>query len=98
MTGDEETRWGNVSCVWGDARWTRVQLLGEIARGHWGLAVGSVCDFTAKIGDRWEGTKGRVVFAPVTDMTEDWMKEEGQELMENYREGARMAAAQGGGD
>jgi hypothetical protein len=28
---------GRVYVFWGDARWSRAQLLGEIARGHWGL-------------------------------------------------------------
>jgi hypothetical protein len=28
---------GTVMAFWGDARWSRAQLLGEIARGHWGL-------------------------------------------------------------
>ena len=31
-----------VLAFWGDARWSRAQLLGEIARGHWGLCRGSV--------------------------------------------------------
>lgn len=26
-----------VKCFWGDARWGRTQLLGEIARGGWGM-------------------------------------------------------------
>lgn len=33
-----------VSCCWGDARWSRVQLLGEIARGSWGICRAEVSD------------------------------------------------------
>ena len=31
---------GTVLCFWGNATWSRTQLLGEIARGHWGLCKG----------------------------------------------------------
>ena len=30
---------GRLLIVWGEARWTRSQLLGEIARGPWGLCT-----------------------------------------------------------
>ena len=38
---------GVVHCVWGDAQWSRTQLLGEIARGHWGLCKASVAELIA---------------------------------------------------
>ena len=41
---------------WGDARWTRAQLLGEIARGHWGLCKASVTDFLSR--GVWKGLDG----------------------------------------
>lgn len=60
---------------WGDARWSRAQLLGEIARGHWGLCRAGVSEFTAAAGDVYEGLERRLAFAPVTEMTEDFMTE-----------------------
>jgi hypothetical protein len=64
---------GRVMAFWGDARWSRAQLLGEIARGHWGLCRAGVGDITAAASARFDGLEGRVVFAPVTEMTEDFM-------------------------
>jgi hypothetical protein len=39
---------GLVLAFWGDARWSRAQLLGEIARGHWGLAKAGVGDLVSR--------------------------------------------------
>jgi hypothetical protein len=63
---------GRVYVFWGDARWSRAQLLGEIARGHWGLCRASVAD----------------VSAPVTEMTEDFLRE-----MNHARAGAMVVRA-----
>eukprot|EP00008_Paramoeba_atlantica_P009371 CAMPEP_0201489348 /NCGR_PEP_ID=MMETSP0151_2-20130828/22303_1 /ASSEMBLY_ACC=CAM_ASM_000257 /TAXON_ID=200890 /ORGANISM="Paramoeba atlantica, Strain 621/1 / CCAP 1560/9" /LENGTH=474 /DNA_ID=CAMNT_0047874917 /DNA_START=58 /DNA_END=1482 /DNA_ORIENTATION=- len=89
----EEGKEGKVLCVWGDARWSRVQLLGEIARGHWGLTGTSVSDLVAPSSERWAGTKGRLAFAPITDMTEEWLKNEARDLMEAYRDDARRVSS-----
>lgn len=71
---------GRVMVFWGDARWTRTQLLGEIARGHWGLCRASVADLTAAPSGRWGELEGRMAFAPVTEMTEDSMRDAGEEM------------------
>jgi hypothetical protein len=60
---------GRVLVAWGDARWSRTQLLGEIARGHWGLGKASVCELTAGPSHRWSGLDDRLCFSPVTEMT-----------------------------
>ena len=65
---------GRVLAFWGDARWSRAQLLGEIARGHWGLCRASVSDITAPPTDRFAGLRGRLAVAPVTEMTEDFVR------------------------
>jgi len=65
---------GRVFCFWGVARWTRTQLLGEIAKGGWGLCRGSVGDLAAAPDERWQGTEGRLAFAPVTEMTDGYMR------------------------
>ena len=76
-----QTRWSSlqvlgdgapvVHCVWGDAQWSRTQLLGEIARGHWGLCHASVAEMLAPPTERWAALDGRLVFAPETEMMED---------------------------
>eukprot|EP00747_Dinoflagellata_sp_TGD_P221190 gnl/TRDRNA2_/TRDRNA2_93061_c0_seq1.p1 gnl/TRDRNA2_/TRDRNA2_93061_c0~~gnl/TRDRNA2_/TRDRNA2_93061_c0_seq1.p1 ORF type:complete len:592 (+),score=112.62 gnl/TRDRNA2_/TRDRNA2_93061_c0_seq1:131-1777(+) len=71
---------GRVCVFWGDARWSRVQLLGEIARGHWGLCHASISEIVNPIPERRAGLEGRLVFAPETEMTEDFMKQ-GQRQM-----------------
>merc|ERR550525_372126 len=71
---------GRVFAFWGDARWSRTQLLGEIARGHWGLCKASTSELTAPVGDRWKGLDGRMVFAPQTAMTDDFMRDGAHEM------------------
>lgn len=85
---------GRVLAFWGDARWSRTQLLGEIARGHWGLCRASVSELTAPPPQRWPQMRGRLAFAPVTEMTESFLQE-GQRQMVQYR-AAREAAGEGG--
>ena len=72
---------GVVHCVWGDAQWSRTQLLGEIARGHWGLCRASVAEIVAEPAQRREALDGRLVFAPATEMMEDFIRR-GVEQME----------------
>mmetsp|Transcript_44422 Transcript_44422/g.96563 ORF Transcript_44422/g.96563 Transcript_44422/m.96563 type:complete len:462 (-) Transcript_44422:272-1657(-) len=71
---------GRVFAAWGDARWSRAQLLGEIARGHWGLCRACVSDISAAPPERRATVDDRLIFAPVTDMTESFMQE-GQRQM-----------------
>ena len=91
---------GVVHCVWGDAQWSRTQLLGEIARGHWGLCRAAVTDLphdggAARAARRWRpDVDGRLVFAPVTEMTEDFMRTAEQEMVALR---ARRAMGGGGG-
>jgi len=55
---------GIVHCVWGDAQWSRTQLLGEIARGHWGLCTASVAELVAPPAERRAALDGRVLPQP----------------------------------
>jgi len=91
-----EGRGGRVFAFWGDARWSRTQLLGEIARGHWGLCRASISELTASPPQRWRQLQGRLAFAPVTEMTETFLQE-GQRQMAALR-AARDAAVQASGD
>lgn len=67
----------NVKVIWGDARWSRAQLLGELARGHWGMCTAAVHDvFAAEAGPaQWEALVARenerIVYAPRSEMTEE---------------------------
>ena len=65
---------GAVMVFWGDARWTRTQLLGEIARGHWGMGKANVADILNAAEDRMAGLEGRLAFAPETEFTEEFMR------------------------
>lgn len=71
---------GQVYAFYGDARWSRTQLLGEIARGHWGLCKASTSELTTPAEQRWKGLDGRMVFAPQTAMTEDFIREGTQQM------------------
>lgn len=68
-----------VDCMWGDARWSRVQLLAEIARGSWGVCRAEVPDL-CKIGTEaqpvhvdWHelNTGDRLVYAAKSEMTDE---------------------------
>jgi hypothetical protein len=76
---------GRVLCFWGDARWSRVQLLGEIARGQWGLCRAGILDLLHAPERRWQALEGRLAFAPVTEMTEATL-EEARRRMTAYRQ------------
>ena len=43
---------------WGDARWSRAQLLGEMARGHWGMCMARGGDFCGGGIPQGEGAQG----------------------------------------
>ena len=66
---------GRVLCFWGAAQWSRTQLLGELARGHWGLCKASVAELISPPQERRAGLVGRLVYSPETDMTEDFMRQ-----------------------
>lgn len=63
-----------VKVFWGDARWTRAQLLGEIARGHWGMVKAGVEDLVCESSRAWTGLDGRLIFAPITAMSDETMR------------------------
>lgn len=46
-----------VRAVWGDARWARAQLLGEIARGHWGMCAAAVVRRRRALESEWHATR-----------------------------------------
>lgn len=72
---------GRVLAFWGDAQWSRTQLLGEIARGHWGLCKASV-DVIAVLDtdNRWDAARSRSVYAPVTEMTDAALRQAGDQM------------------
>jgi len=82
---------GLVLVFWGNATWSRTQLLGEIARGHWGLCKGSVQELVSPPAERWAGLQGRLAFAPVTEMTEGFMRA-AQAQMANHATAARRGS------
>ena len=66
---------GKVLVFWGTAQWSRAQLLGEIARGHWGLTKMEPVD-VARADDAYRrATAAGLAFAPLTEMTETFMRE-----------------------
>jgi len=55
---------------WGCAGWDRVQLLGEIARGGWGLATGRIDEAWHQPSDQcWQSTLKRAIFAGANDFS-----------------------------
>ena len=87
---------GVVHCVWGDAQWSRTQLLGEIARGHWGLCRASVAELIAEPTGRWDTLDGRLVFAPDTEMMEDFIRHGGSSQVAQMEREAALNARAGG--
>lgn len=52
---------------WGCATWDRIQMLGEIARGGWGLANGHLDAWTQQ--NCWQSTLDRAIFAGANDFS-----------------------------
>eukprot|EP00036_Acanthoecidae_sp_10tr_P000655 CAMPEP_0182949906 /NCGR_PEP_ID=MMETSP0105_2-20130417/60498_1 /TAXON_ID=81532 ORGANISM="Acanthoeca-like sp., Strain 10tr" /NCGR_SAMPLE_ID=MMETSP0105_2 /ASSEMBLY_ACC=CAM_ASM_000205 /LENGTH=500 /DNA_ID=CAMNT_0025090207 /DNA_START=53 /DNA_END=1555 /DNA_ORIENTATION=+ len=86
----------HVDAYWGDARWSRTQLLGEIARGSWGMCRAEITDVTsvapadgeavveALLHLRWSDIIGaappRLVYAQKSEMTDEDIHGEGEQL------------------
>eukprot|EP00746_Dinoflagellata_sp_MGD_P003538 gnl/MRDRNA2_/MRDRNA2_106868_c0_seq1.p1 gnl/MRDRNA2_/MRDRNA2_106868_c0~~gnl/MRDRNA2_/MRDRNA2_106868_c0_seq1.p1 ORF type:complete len:620 (+),score=118.74 gnl/MRDRNA2_/MRDRNA2_106868_c0_seq1:131-1990(+) len=62
-----------VLVFWGDAQWSRVQLLGEIAKGHWGLCRAQYEDLLTRPVDLLAQLTERLLFAPRSPMTETYI-------------------------
>jgi len=88
---------GRVLAFWGDAQWSRTQLLGELARGHWGLTRASVKEFILPPQERRGGLDGRLIFSPVTEMTEGFIREARAQMAVEMERNA-MATPEGDGD
>lgn len=84
---------GKVMAFVGDARWTRAQLLGEIAKASWGLCRVQTSDILVPAEERYDKVFSRLVYAPESEMSEDHGRN-----MATLRRGAIEAAqyAQGG--
>ena len=80
--GEAASPQARVLAFWGDARWSRTQLLGEIARGHWGLCKGNVCDIVSVPRARRRGLEGRLMYAPPSEMTEESLRDQMREVRE----------------
>jgi hypothetical protein len=72
---------GRVHVFWGSVCWSRTQLLGEIAQGQWGLGRAGVEDITRPEAERRQGLDGRLAFAPLNEMTEDFMREASRQVI-----------------
>jgi len=71
-----ETHSVHVLVFWGYAGWSRCQLMGEIARGSWGLCKGEASDVLSLGGaDLWPTTYPRLTFAPKNEMSETYNRE-----------------------
>jgi len=69
-----------VFVYWGYAGWSRCQLMGEIARGSWGLCKANTQDVVSKGPDEvWQAVYPRLVFAPKSEMSESYGGESPEE-------------------
>mmetsp|Transcript_47608 Transcript_47608/g.113320 ORF Transcript_47608/g.113320 Transcript_47608/m.113320 type:complete len:607 (+) Transcript_47608:60-1880(+) len=69
-----------VFVYWGYAGWSRCQLMGEIARGSWGLCKANTQDVVSKSPDEvWHAVYPRLVFAPRSEMSESYGGESPEE-------------------
>eukprot|EP00039_Didymoeca_costata_P018442 m.333469 g.333469 ORF g.333469 m.333469 type:complete len:516 (+) comp17149_c0_seq1:199-1746(+) len=79
-----------VATYWGDARWSRTQLLGELARGSWGVCRAELNDILQSQTDRTTGElslwknlidSDRLIYAPKSEMMEVYEEESDDEEM-----------------
>ena len=83
---------GSVLAFVGNARWTRVQLLGEIAKTSWGLCQFRPMDLVRPAPTLYERVSSRLVYAPPSEMSRD---DNGSED-EHQRDRADMVALRRG--
>jgi len=83
---------GTVMAFWGDAQWSRTQLLGELARGNWGMCRASVSELIAPVAERRPALEGRLLYSPVTEMTDDFIRTAAQQMQVEADRNARTQA------
>ena len=71
---------------------SRTQLLGELARGHWGLCRASAADLVAEPATRRDGLEGRLVYAPKTEMSEAFLTAAAAQMQAERERRAREEA------
>lgn len=67
---------GTVFAFVGDARWTRVQLLGEIAKTSWGLCHAQIEDLLHEASTLYGSVHPRLIYAPQSEMSRQGSSEE----------------------
>merc|ERR1719193_2682672 len=86
LGGEEDEVLPIIGVYWGDARWSRTQLLGELARGSWGMCRGLSSDALPDENSTRKGfidkrrnrlmkdiqEKSRPIYAPKSEMTEEY--------------------------
>lgn len=78
-----------VFVYWGYAGWSRCQLMGEIARGSWGLCKANTQDVVSQRPDEvWQAVYPRLVFARKSEMSESY----GESPQEGRRQQLRRMA------
>ena len=84
-----------IDCV--PLRWTRAQLLGEIAKGSWGLCRASVDELLTAEPSRWAKlqSSARLAYAPVSEMTEEYIRRATQQMEAFHVQAAAAVAASG---
>lgn len=84
---------GTVLAFVGNARWTRVQLLGEIAKTSWGLCQAQTMDLFQPASELYDSVFSRLVYAPESEMSrEENSEQQDREDMVALRRGAMEAA------
>ena len=61
---------GRVMIFWGHVNWFRAQLLGQIAKGQWGITKAVAGDIIGNSKKRIENLRLRMIVPPFTSMTE----------------------------
>ena len=82
---------GTVFAFVGDARWTRAQLLGEIAKTSWGLCQAQTSDLFVEPKKLYEKVFERLVYAPVSEMSEEYARDNMVALRRGAMEAAQYA-------
>lgn len=73
IEGDSAKRSVKLLVMWGYAGWSRCQLMGEIARGSWGLCKAVPEDvLQQEPSSLWSAAYPRLIFAPKNEMSESY--------------------------
>ena len=95
LSRQTDKRFPKILIFWGCAQWSRTQLLGEIARAHWGLCKMTVADILEEASSRRSHMGERLIYAPKSEMVDHSMEEAATQMQIERERNERLRMTHG---